>query len=374
MTLHHLTFSRRCLTGIAALMLMSLFGGTPLLGLAQEDILNVEQVAQYNLGFGCPASVALDSAGSTVWVLMDNCSSGRYSLHGYDAADGTPATTPDFGDLLGEMDTAYLDWFTVPLGFLPDGILDIRYIESENYTVHNLHVQVDSGEVEQPPAEGFNELVAGLTDYPETTVFNADHTQAVVIGEASLHVIDIEAQSEVFSLNLEAESYSFFPSLSPNSRRLYVAQLTNPDDLSDYTSELSVYSLPDGSLLQTRTIPSPFIWASPDGHYAAALIGDNEGGQDNVVVIDLENGSTSQLLPMFEPRQKVMTCANNGNDMSDTDLTATGLLALRGLVWLPDSTGFMTVNSYLGDGIQGGGTFCAFNYSRLRHYAIQPES
>jgi hypothetical protein len=357
---------------ITGIILTILLGLTILPAHSQSVSLIVTQAAEYDIGFDCPAAATLDPAGEIFWALMHNCGSGGYSLRGFNVADGSPVNdeTDDFADALAVLDNTYFYHDYNPLGFLADGTLDIRYNDPDSYDMLNLRLDLASGAAEQPSSEDFNTWVRRLTEYPEITVYNADHTMAVAIGETTLHILDLQAETELFQIEAEGEAYGYVPSFSPDGASLYVGKFNNPEDMDDYSSTLSVYSLPGGDLLSTYNVPSALIRISPDGKFGAASIGDSQGNGDHLVMVELESGATSEPIPMFEPPAPVTTCLNSGNDVSDVDFTARGLLPLSGLSWLPDSSGFVTAHTYLGDAA-GGGSLCIFNYSRMRLYTVE---
>ena len=336
---------------------------------AQSDSISAPQGVEYDIGFDCPVTAALDSTATTLWVLLNNCFGNRFSLRGFNVADGSPVNdeTHAFTDeLAGLTADYYIDSFTRPMAFTPDGLLDIRYYDIDKYDAFNLLISLDSDTPATTPSnESINTLLHGFSEYPETTVYNADHTRAVAFGATSLHVVDLVAESELLEIPTEGESYFSFPSFSHDGNQLYVATLNNPDDMEDYASVLKVYSLPDGKLLNTYDVPSPFLWVSPNGQYAVATIVD-----ESFVLIELATGGISDNVQLFEGESRVTKCVNDGRDMSDVDFTTSGRLTLMGLSWLPDSSGFMTVQSYGGEAA-GGGAPCYFNHSRLRHYTLQ---
>jgi hypothetical protein len=90
---------------------------------------------------------------------------------------------------------------------------------------------------------------------------------------------------------------------------------------------------------------------------------------DQIAVMDLAGNLTSEPVAIFEEPRHATICANDGRDISDVDFTVSGRLTLVDVDWLPDSSGFFTVNSYGGEGA-GGGRLCLFNYSRLRQYTV----
>jgi hypothetical protein len=124
--------------------------------------------------------------------------------------------------------------------------------------------------------------------------------------------------------------------------------------------------LPDGDVLNTYDVPSPFLHVSPDEKYAVAEV-DNG---DEFVLVELATGGISEPVRINEGQSKVTACVNDGRDVSDVDFTTSGRLPLRDLEWLPDSSGFLSIHPYGGEGV-GGGAPCFFNNSRLRSYTVQ---
>jgi hypothetical protein len=74
---------------------------------------------------------------------------------------------------------------------------------------------------------------------------------------------------------------------------------------------------------------------------------------------------------LLEDPAPVTNCLNNGNDVSDIGYMTSGYLSMASLHWLPDSSGVVLSLSYNGDGAEGSGSICVFNYSRLRTYRIE---
>jgi hypothetical protein len=142
--------------------------------------------------------------------------------------------------------------------------------------------------------------------------------------------------------------------------------------VNDHSATLLIYSLPDGGLLQQYSVPSSAIWVSPDETYAAVqLFSNNISERSELVVMDLASGLTSTVSNLLEAPASVTTCLNNGNDVSDIGYMTSGYLKMASLHWLPDSSGVVLSLSYNGDGAEGSGSVCIFNYSRLRTYAVE---
>ena len=194
----------------------------------------------------------------------------------------------------------------------------------------------------------------------------------MAIGETSLHVLDVQAETEIVEIPVEGGTDRALASFSADGEHLDVILFNDPEDVNDFSSTLLIYSLPDGALLQQYSVPSSAIWVSPDEAYAAVqFFSNNIGEQSELAVIDLESGVTSPVSNLLEAPAPVTTCLNNGNDVSDIGYMTSGYLNMASLHWLPDSSGVVLSLSYNGDGAGGDGGSCIFNYSRLRTYSVE---
>lgn len=350
-------------------VVMVLFTG---ISTAQDDSLTLTQTAEYDIGFDCPLASTFDPTGTKLWVLMNNCGSRRYTLQVYNVMDGSNITENDYADALLALDTIYVDGFINPLAVTPDGDLSIRYSDPDTYESINLLIPVTTGgEATTIKSDSYNALMAIMSEYPEFSTYSSDHTQVVASGGTSLHVVDVQAESEIVEIELEGSADNAIASFSADGTALYVTRLTNPDDYDDYSATLFIYSLPDGELLAEYEVPSFIVWVSPDGKYAAAQVGSsNIGERDDLFVTELESGRTSPAQTLLEEPHPVTTCLNTGADMSDVNFMTSGIFSNAGLQWLPDSSGLLLPLSYGGDGV-GGGAPCFFNYSRLRSYTVE---
>ena len=341
---------------------------------AQDNALNVQQAAEYDIGFDCPVTSTLDPSGTVLWVLMDgSCFSRHHSLLGFNVADGTPVNAADdhFASAFTALGDTFIDSDTLPLVFTSANTLDLIYSEDQEYDTRNVRLTLDSSPLPAdsrtflPTIANLNILIPGFEGYPETTVYNADHTLAVVIDTARFHVIDMQEGTDILQIDVTPSTDGSTPYFSADSQTLYIATFDDPDSVTDYSATLNVYSLPNGKLLQTFHVPSALLYISPNGRYAAAQSSD-----DAFVVVELATGKTSLPLPLSEAPHPVPECLNSGNDLRDLNYVTSGDLFLMDLKWLPDSSGFMTIQSYLGDGAEGSGSICIFNYSRLRRYTL----
>lgn len=352
------------------LLVMSLpFAGAA----AQTETLD----AGYDIGFDCPVAQTLDPAGEALWVLFEGCFTRSYTLRAFSVADGAPVETgSDFAvELQSLSGVLYFDRATNPLVFLDDHTLSIRYSDAETYAPHSIVLSLD-GEAPAAPVlsdESLGDLLSQHAEFPEMTIYSRDQRQAAIVNASEMLVLDLTTGDAVFSLTLEPDSYNAYPVFSLDGQTLYVAQLDDFADMSNYNSTLSAYSLPDGALIGSYAVPSPFVSVSPDGAYTAVERGSNDGTTSELLVIDLTSGATIRAFSLYEPTTKAMTCVNDGRDMSDVDFTRSGRLRLAGLDWLPDSTGIIFARSYGGEGA-GGGLPCVFDYSRLNRVDLPVSS
>lgn len=351
--------------------LVSLFSLLPLLTTAQ-DSLPVTRTAEYDIGVRCPLSLTLDATQTQVWVLMDGCYNGGYTLQGYQLADGTPITT-DVEQYTAALEPLKDQWIysdTRPFAFTPDGAVDIRYNDPDTYSALNLRFTLDGSE---PPATEnvllTNEVIADLipdySGYPETTTYNHDHTLAVVRDTSTLYIVDLPSGEIRFQLDFEPTTDFITASFSTDGQLMYLSTLVNGEDVTDYRSTLAVYSLPEGTLGETYDVPTYFNVVSPDNRYVIGV--DSE---ETLMVTDLETGVSSEPIIYSEPPRPLSMCYNSGLPApTGLDMQTSGELYVRDILWLPDSSGFVTVNTGQGQGL-GGGRTCIFEYSRMRVYAV----
>ena len=348
---------------------------SPLAVTAQTTAPQITRTAEYDMGFDCPVAATFSPDQTTLWVLMDNCGNGDFTLHGFKVADGSPveASADHFASSLTELEDQYLYAYYVPLAFTADGAIDILYNENEKSEAHNIRFSLTA---DQPPASNLTlltndtiqTLIPGYGGYPESTTYSTDHTLAIVVDTKTFHIIDLQAGKDIFQIEEPISTDHSSASFSSDNQHLYLTTGKNIDNPNDSASTLTVYSLPDGKLVKTYDLPSDWNIVSPNGRYVAGYVGGQYDAA--LLVTDLETGSISQLSPVNEPAHLVTECLNTKKNVSDVGFKATGELPMIDLIWLPDSSGFLTVNSYQGEAA-GGGSLCIFNYSRLRTYKVQ---
>lgn len=341
--------------------------------LAQDPTLDLTQTAEYNIGLDCPVTAALDPEGTTYWVLMDNCFQNGYALHAYNIADGTQVNADDHADALKTLQGVYIDWAITPLGFTPSGDLSIRYNDPETYGSINLLIPLArGGEASTQSSATYDALLAEYSDYPEFSVYSPDHTHVIAVGPTSFHILDVQAETEIVEISAEGSTDNALAAFSADGTHLHVVRFNTTGETDDHASTLLIYSLPDGALLKQYPVGSSSVWISPDGTYAAVHhFSNNIGDLNEIVVVNLESGLTSPASNLLEKPAPVTTCLNTGNNVSDIGYMTSGYFSMPSLHWLPDNSGLLLPLSYNGEGAEGAGSSCIFNYSRLRTYSVK---
>jgi WD40 repeat protein len=323
--------------------------------------------AEYDIGIECPVGQTLSPDGTVLWVLTVKCAPrGGGTLTAYSVADGTTAVAPFSIEADDTLPVSTIDHFTRPLALTTDGNLSIRTIDNETYAPGGLVISPDGSGVTTPVIDDatLNDLLLSVSEYPEGAIYNNDHTRVAITGSTALTVFDLTTGETVLSLPVEEETYNAYPSFSPDGQTLYVARLDDLDDVESYDATVTSYDLTDGSETGSFAAPSFIVWVSPDGKYAAAERGSNDGTVSELLVVDTESGAVSEPYSLYEPARPLAACTNDGRNMSDVGFTVSGTLQLTGLNWLPDSSGFVITRSYGGEA-SGGGSVCTFDTSRL---------
>jgi hypothetical protein len=326
---------------------------------------------EYDIGLDCPLAQTLDAESGVLWVLMEGCFTRRYTLQAFDVATGARLeTASDYAAQLELLRDGIINRTTHPLA-LVDDVVTIRYADAETYVPLTIAFTLDDAPVTPALSDAdLSDLLFSLTDYPETTVYSPDHAYAAVIGTNAVNLLDIANGQVLFTLPM-AQEYNAFPTFSADSDTLYMITLDEFDNMDNYASTLTAYSIPTGERRMTAALPSFSAWVSPDERYAAVQLGTNDGTSDNLYVVDLTSGAISEPFSLYEPPSKALTCVNDGRSLADVDFTRTGRLRLTSVDWLPDSSGFVFTRSYGGEGA-GGGRPCVFDTSRLNVVTMLP--
>ncbi|MBZ0318433.1 MAG: hypothetical protein K8L91_18620 [Anaerolineae bacterium] len=359
---------------VLVFFVMGIVAATKPLAHAQSGELGLALTAEDNIGFDCPISVAIDPSG-TAWVLMDNCFEDDFTLLTFGAGGGE--ATNDEAHNFSSVLTALAEGTNgsggmTDLSFAPDGTFIIHYMDA-NFSPMTMTIPAGSdgsSSTEATSSDANAVILMDYTPFPEGAAYNADGTQAVAINEDSLHVVDLQSGTEIVALDIPGGNFNAMPQFSADGTQLYVTQLNNINDGTAMTSTLHVYDLPGGELVASYDLPSFLAWVSPNGEMVAMALPNHDNTQEDLFVLELATGNLSNIMEVFEEPHQVTTCLNNGDDVSDLDYMSSGHLPINDLAWLPDSSGFVTVNSHFGEAAGNATYTCNLQYSRLRHYAV----
>ncbi|MBK9124663.1 MAG: hypothetical protein IPM16_16305 [Chloroflexi bacterium] len=341
---------------------------------AQNSAPTLTSDAEYDIGFDCPVSAALSPDGQSLWVLMDNCGGYRYSLRAFNVSDGAPLDVGDFSAELEPLELGYVDSFVVPLAFISDTVLSVRYSDSETYDLRSLQVDISGGAAPVSPFladQARTDLVRSVTEYAEYAVNSPDHSLVVAASDTAFHIFDLRGGAEILTIDSDLASFGAYAWFSDDAATVYIATLDEPDNFDNFNATLVAYSLPDGAITAEYAVPSPFLTVSPDGRYAVAQAGSADGEESTLWVVDLRSGTSSEVLSMYEDPKPATRCLNRQSDLSDVNFRISGKLSVSSVTWFPDSTRFLVTRSYGGEGV-GGGLPCYLNYSRLNAFSVGP--
>ncbi len=341
-------------------LILSISSGMPVS--AQPGPLSFALTAEHDIGFDCPVTSALDPDGTTVWVLMDDCGGASYTLRAFSLENGAPLNDADhaFAGALTVLEPGMASSVDTWLAVLPDGSFSIYY-PGEDYIPRHLTLAPDGTAV---TGDTFGQLAASLTEYPEYSSYSADHTRAVVTGPDGFHVIDLASNTELVAIDAPWAYDGAFAAFSYDAQQLYVMRGATADP-NDPAAILTIYNVSGGDLVSSIDLSGYLVWPGPDGHTLAISLSD-----DSLALYDVAAQTTGPAVPIYEPPHTVTTCLNDGRDVSDIGFQTRGKLDITDLKWLPDGSGFVTVNTYWGDGAGGDAGVCIFDYSRLRQYVV----
>src|SRR5690606_4936512 len=237
---------------IGGITLVFVLGIVSLPLMAQTGSLSVSLTSEEDIGFDCPITGAIDPAGTTLWVLMNNCWDADYHLRTFSVGSGSPTNDEQhsFTAALAGLEGRYGGPVSMSIGFTPDGDLSINYPD-ENFVPVNVSVP------EGVTSDTIGSLIAEYAEYPETTIYNAEHTQAIATSENSFHILDMQTGTQILEMEVPGGTYGSFPSFSVDGQQLYITQLHNPDDMNATASTLHVYNLPDGEFVTSYEVLSP---------------------------------------------------------------------------------------------------------------------
>ncbi len=334
---------------------------------AQDDSLTLTLTIEHNIGWQCPLATTIQPQTDIVWVLMSNCRTSDLQLRTFDVKTGDVVNEPLplIGDLVAN---AYdVTSYSYPLAFTPEGDLELFTANYESELINRYQINIERGEITSDEAkqEQLNTLLLQFTEYPAFAVtFSADHAFAVVGDEVASYVIDLATEELIFKIDLP----SGFPAFSADQQLLYISAWDDPENYDSFAGSLYVYRMADGELLQTMTLPSvSVLYPSPDGRFVAIETVTSESINAEIGIVELATERLSNLQKIGTAPTPVLQCVNNGRSVADVNYVTSGHLPLKGVHWLADNSGFVTLNSA---GNQIAINDCLLEVSRLRQYGV----
>lgn len=322
------------------------------------------------LGTDCPGASALSPAGDRLWVLMHNCGYEDYYLLNFALAGSrfefNTNEGEDFASALTGLEGVYFDGLlNSPLSVRADGSPQLQFFNSDG-AMQTLRPAQGAAEVNS----SLTERIVNISSYPELAVFNADQSAVAVTGADGIYIFDAQTGAEVLAITVDASVLDWVKTqFSADGQSIDLIIPNNTEDINATAATLYRYSLPDGELQMEQSLLTSLAWISPNGQYILLWMGDDE-----LIVTEPATGGVSDSVHMFDEPRRMTTCVNEGGpDPTDLNVIWDGFLPPMGINWLSDSSGFVTVNSYMGAGSASDGGSCLFEESRLRRYTVGHE-
>lgn len=319
---------------------------------------------EQNIGIHCPTMMAQQPDTTTAWVMLDDCFGYEFELMAFDMMTGAPVLEEPLS-LAIDGDLYAWPFNSTDLAFLADGSLELILEDTETAQNAIWTIDLQSGELtpNEDKAAAVNALLDGYSEFVTFAIFSPNHVYAAPVTEDGIaSLVNIETGQEIVSVQMDGLTLP--AAFSSDNTRVYFSVPDDPEHAEESAS-VSVYRTSDGALLNNFVVPASVVHPNRDGSKLVLEHTSPHSDFSEIAVMNPETGMISPFISIWEPQSRVLKCANNGRN-TDGDYTFSGALMLTGLLWLADDSGFVTVNSYGGDGV----TNCVFSYSRLRQYMV----
>jgi hypothetical protein len=336
-----------------------------------QGVPQLQRMSEFSLGDLCPLSGALMSPdGETVWSVVSNCATDNaVSVVGLSVADGSvSARSQHLGIEIAGEQTFFYD---PSLSWGGDGTLNVDLTHVMSGVTTSFTVDQESGAVRSvansPRVLTRAVVRAALPSFGgrlDSVRYSDDRSLAVTGDVSTLYVFDVASGELVTSQTPAPDGQLSWTWFSPDGRHVYATEYVEPDNWDNFAVNLYIYDAATGDQVAVHEVPFAIINLSPDERFALLRTG---GPRQNVApsltVFDLVNGTLSTSLATASTAITLDTCKNDGRAavspwVSDDPTRSS-------VVWLPDSSGFVTLNS---DSFSYG--TCLSNDSRLRVYAV----
>jgi hypothetical protein len=337
-----------------------------------QDAPQFSLVSEFSLGDYCPAEGVISPDGSVVWVLMYDCI-GDYgvSIQAFSVADGTPVGEP-IGPFDMEISGIRLGLMDSPIMALhDDGTLTVDFVDTwDTGTTASFTVDTATGAItpdaDSPRVLTTDEIFASMPDFTGFTDFfwyNDDRSLALTRDDQAIFVFDV-ASGQVVLRVVPPGPLDYVGSMfGPERNHLYAWAWAEPGTSGILAGTLYEWDIPSGELVSATEYPYFPSASSPDGRFSVvSTVPCCE--VVNIAVMDLANVSVSDPLLTKTRLDLLEICKSTGRPTTNYDWASDDPLE-RDLIWLPDSSGFVTLNS---DEFSQGS--CRSNDSRMRVYSV----
>ncbi len=329
-------------------------------------------VAEYSLGDACPVTGVLSPDGSAVWALMIDCvNSYAASLQAFSVADGGLV-----GSSAGafSMDIAGTELFGSdrPLVVSGDGTLTADLVDWMTGATASFEVGTATGLI-TPVADSPRFLSADaifgalpdFTGYTDYLTYSDDRSLALAQDDELVYVFDVASGTEIMRLAPPGGVEYAGVWIGPNNAHLYVSQMEDPGNYDNPAQVLTVFDIPTGALVSTTAVPHRIYAVSPNERLLVVSTPVMGGDHESLAVYELATGAMSESLPTQSAPVQLNICKNDGRT-TEFGWTSDDP-GLREILWLPDSSGFVTLSS---SEFTSGPNPCLTNDSRMRVYAV----
>jgi hypothetical protein len=355
---------------VVLLLLLPVFSAS-----AQDGGPQLTVVDEFDLGDACVVTGVFSADGQTLWTLVTDCN-GNYaaSLQPISVTEGTAVgqfSTPAVFDIGGQE----LISSNRPFVLQADGMLTADFIDWETGATTSFVVDTASGIVTPVPesprfltTEAIDAALPDFTGYTDFLMYSVDRALTVLQDDTTFYVMDVAGGAELMRVSPPEGIEYAFAEISPLGH-LFIWLPAEPGNYDNPASTLVIYDIPSGDELARHEIPNMVYSVSPDERFLVLNTAATGGQHESLALFELATGALSDSLPTRSTTVNLNICKNDGRT-TEFGWTSDDPL-LVDIVWLPDSSGFVTLQS---ETFSSGPNPCLTNDSRMRVYAVTAAS
>ncbi|MFN8378460.1 MAG: hypothetical protein U0452_07290 [Anaerolineae bacterium] len=346
----------------------------PLAGASAQGSPQLSVVAEFSLGDNCPITGVLNSEGTAVWTLMENCVSGAdtLSLQAFSFADGglVGQTTEPLPTDISPYDVLGFDR---PLSRSADGAINVDLVDtyttmsSDSFTLNQETGAVTPviGSPRILTADQIMNAIPDFTGYTDYLTYSDDRALALTQDDTSLYVFDVASAQLIMQLAPPGGVEYAGTWISADNQHLYVSQMVDPGNYDNPAQTFYIFDIPSGELVSATAVPHRIYSVSPDERFLLVSTPIMGGDNESLALFEPATGAISETLPTRSTSVTLNICKNNGRT-TDYGWTSDDPTLIE-ILWLPDSSGFVTLSS---EEFSSGPNPCFTNDSRMRVYAV----